>query len=268
MKVRLFALAAALWVGCGGASATMSCSVVTPTFTWTYNSAGLSTAQSNVTFTCNRGSAGDSSNVAYEAEILNDGSSPTGSTNRATLGGATILYDLYTDSSCSTLWAKPQGTITWTTTGTKTGTIPVWACASGQGGKPLGTYTDSVQGRFRADSLDVTSNVPVSIQVPGVCTVSAPAALNFNYTAFGPLVNSSTTFAVNCNSGMSYSMAVTPTSGTVAGLDYLLSVNTASQTGTGAAQTQTINGTMAADQAGSCAGSCSGSQPHTVTISY
>jgi spore coat protein U-like protein len=272
MKTRLFALAAALLLGCGGASAAMTCSVTQPTFTWNHNATGPTSAASSIIFSCTRGSTNDTDKVTYEAELRDNGANPTETTNRAKLGGASnyISYELYTNSACSAPWGLIKADFpTWTTTGTKTVTLLVWACTLGaQGGKPVGTYSDSVSARFKAGSLTVNSFLPVTIQVAGSCAVSLPPALNFNYTAFGPQVNSSTTFTVNCNSGMPYTMAVSTPTGPIVGLTYTLSVNSNPQNGDGTAQPQTITGMMAAGQAGSCEPLCTDSQPHTLTISY
>jgi hypothetical protein len=52
------------------------------------------------------------------------------------------------------------------------------------------------------------------------------------------------------------------------GLDYTLSIP-ASSVGTGLTQTHTINGSIAAGQAGACAtGVCNGTQTRTLTISW
>ena len=278
MKIRLFAVAAALWLGCEGASAAITCSTITsPGFTLYYDSNGSTLVQSSFTVTCNRASPTDFASLTYSVEADNGIHTGSSGQNQAQLAGNNVNYEAYKNSSCSagSVWDNSgfTDTITWAAgaTGTLSKTTSFWACApNGQTGKPAGTYTDTIGMRFRGGaSGDFFGSFAVAIVTPAICTVTVPANLNFNYTAFGPLVNSSTTFAVNCNSGMPYSMAVSPTTGTVIGLDYVLSFTTPNQTGSGAAQTQTINGTMAAGQAGLCAGSsCSGSQPHTVTITY
>ncbi len=65
-------------------------------------------------------------------------------------------------------------------------------------------------------------------------------------------------------------MALDASSGTLLGLNYSLSLNkTGTQSGTGAAQSTTINGSMAAGQSGVCsAGNCNDSQARVLTISY
>ena len=68
---------------------------------------------------------------------------------------------------------------------------------------------------------------------------------------------------------MPYTMALDATSGTLVGLTYGLALSQAAATGTGVAQSFSINGTIAAGQSGTCAtGSCSGSATRTLTITY
>jgi hypothetical protein len=64
-------------------------------------------------------------------------------------------------------------------------------------------------------------------------------------------------------------MALDATSGTILGVNYTLALSAASGTGTGLAQAYSINGNVAAGQAGTCAtGSCTASQARTLTITY
>jgi hypothetical protein len=64
-------------------------------------------------------------------------------------------------------------------------------------------------------------------------------------------------------------MALDATSGTLVGLTYGVALSQSAATGTGVAQTFSINGTIAAGQSGTCAtGSCSGSATRTLTITY
>ena len=279
MNTTQIALAAAMFAGCSAANAAITCSSVTsPGFTLYYNSAGSTLAQGSFTVTCSRALATDAASVNYDVNADN-GANAGGGFNGAILGPAKILYDVYKDSSCTSAarWktggGRISGTITWgATLGALSQTQYFWACApNGQTGKPVGTYLDTITMTLTGGSgPNITGSVPVSIQSPALCTVtSPPAALTFDYIAFGAAVNPATTFFVNCNSGMAYSLALSTASGTLIGLDYTLSVNTAQQTGSGVAQMQSINGAMAAGQAGICAtGTCSATQAHSLTITY
>ena len=96
-----------------------------------------------------------------------------------------------------------------------------------------------------------------------------PASLVFNYVAFGPAANASTSYRVTCTSYLAYSMALDARGGTVLGLNYTLALATTSAAGTGVQQTFAINGSIAAGQGGTCgAGTCSASQARTLTLTY
>ena len=122
----------------------------------------------------------------------------------------------------------------------------------------------------------------VSITVVSICSLTtAPGTIAFNYTAFGGATTANTTFGVTCNPSLPYSADIgggATGAGVVSGLNYSLGINNIgtggtnprNDTGTGAAQTRFINGTMAAGQAGNCAGSTCAlvTVPRTLTITY
>jgi hypothetical protein len=55
----------------------------------------------------------------------------------------------------------------------------------------------------------------------------------------------------------------------VIGLNYTLALSAASGTGSGAAQSYTINGSMASGQAGTCTlGTCAGTSARVLTVTY
>jgi spore coat protein U-like protein len=271
-----------LTLSCSPAAAYNCTTVTSPGFAMNYDVGGNTLVeQSTFTVSCSR-SSGDPTSLTYTVGVDN-GSNPAGGYNRARRGTTSsyVSYELYRDSSCSVLWGATAAqritdTITWSSaadTSTISRPSTYWACGvAGQTGMTSGVYTDSVQMTLRWGGTNRTGNVPVSIYAPAVCTVlAAPAPLVFNYTAFGAAVNTSSTFRVRCNSGMSYNLSLNSTTGTLAGvgLDYTLSVTSAAIVGTGLFQTQTISGSMPAGQAGTCpAGSCTDTNAHTVTVVY
>ena len=109
---------------------------------------------------------------------------------------------------------------------------------------------------------------------------SPPGTVNFGtYTAFQGSANlANTTFSTTCTNLTPYTLSLDANSGAVSGLNYSLLLNTTSGggvhpfgpvPGTGSAQTYYINGTMPANQAGTCAGaSCAGTNVHTLTVTY
>jgi hypothetical protein len=100
--------------------------------------------------------------------------------------------------------------------------------------------------------------------------------VNFTYTSFqGAASAASTTYGVSCTNGLPYNMTLDgagpPPSYTYSllGLSYVLTLVPASSTGTGLTQTHTINGSIAAGQAGTCAtATCNATQTRTLTISW
>lgn len=126
-----------------------------------------------------------------------------------------------------------------------------------------------------AHAATATANFNVTATLTSKCEITtAPADVAFAYTSFQPGIQNSTggVFEVRCTNSLPYSLSVSPTTGTVIGLNYSISVPAASFTGTGLNVSHTVSGTMAADQAGTCNASppatCTGSNVHTLTVTY
>jgi len=122
----------------------------------------------------------------------------------------------------------------------------------------------------QAGTLSPTFNVTVNLT--SKCQVTtAPTDVAFTYTSFqGTAATASTTYGVQCTNTLPYTMALdTTATNTVAGLTHAIALSASSGTCNGAAQSYTVNGTMAAGQGGTCAlGSCSGTEGRTLTITY
>jgi spore coat protein U-like protein len=230
--------------------------------------------QTSFTVTCTKGAAGDPASVNYSVKVDN-GLYSLGVNNRAAFGASRIKYDVFTNVTCGSAWkggTAITGTVSTPSVGTFTATSTYWGCVQPLQAVPAGTYTDTVTMTmtYGATSSTAVGSFPVSISTPATCSVTAPPGnVVFNYVSFGAAVTPSSTFGVTCTLSLPYTMALDATAGTVVGLNYTLSLATASSTGTGAQQTHTINGSMAAGQAGTCnVGTCSGSQARSVTITY
>jgi spore coat protein U-like protein len=276
--LRMLLLLAAMLLAPGLASAAYNCSITSPGFATAYSP---TVPTDNVTptyftITCTRG-LGDANTMSWTA-AANNGMYPRGGgRNRAAFGGNRINYDVYKDSGCGTQWRTGGNAITGSLNfggGTSASlNVTYYGCVpAGQTGLPAGTYTDTVTmtltyGPF---SFTDTGTFGVSITTPATCNLTnAPGNVVFNYITFGSAVNASTTYGVTCSNTLAYTMALDATSGTIIGLNYTLALSAASGTGTGAEQSYTINGSMAAAQAGTCAtGSCSASQARTLTVTY
>ena len=97
-----------------------------------------------------------------------------------------------------------------------------------------------------------------------------PGTVAFSYTAFAAVAaTASTSFSARCSTSTPYTMALDANVGVVSGLNYSLALSALSGSGNGALQSYTVNGSMAAGQAGTCASSsCTASDPRTLTITY
>jgi spore coat protein U-like protein len=259
------------------ARAAITCTSVTaPAVAISYTSNTTTSVQSYFTVSCTRTSTNDATSVSYDV-YADNGQNPTGQNNRATLGTATLRYDVYTNASCGTQWKGNKAisdTITWTggSTGTITRQTSYWTCiVTAQTPTSSGTYSDTIGLTLTyGNNVNVYGTVGVSLYAPALCTMTTPAGdLALNYTAFGPQVSQSTTFAVTCTSGMPYTISTDVTEEVLTGLRYVLSLSSSSSNGTGAAQSHSITATVPAGQAGTCAsGSCSATRTHTLTITY
>ncbi len=261
------------------AQAAYNCTVSSPGFTAAYDPTSPSTniVQTSFTITCTR--ALSDANTMNWANAANNGLHPTGgSRNRAQLGGSRISYDVYRDSACASQWRNGtsndiNATLNFGGSTTASVTVSFWACIPArQTGLPAGTYTDTVTMTLTYGPFNSTTTgaFPVSIATPAQCSLtSAPGNVVFNYVAFGGAANASTTYGVTCTSFLAYTMALDATSGTILGLNYTLGLSAGGATGSGAQQSYTISGNIAAGQSGTCAsGSCSASQGRTLTLTY
>lgn len=274
-----------------GAQAVITCTAPTSTgFSTAYSTTGVvpNTTQGQVSFTCTRGLAGDAVIVYLRA---GNGVNVCAGSNDASFAGSCIQYEAYINSSCT-------GQI-WTSTGAaafisvnlanvltpQPFSINYWGCINTAGQNPAagaGTYTDTVITQLKSTSANVggviynTSTFPVSITFPASCTITSVGNVAFGtYTALQTtsLVAPTANIVLNCTSKLPYTMSLDANSGVVAGLNYSLTINAltppVTSRGTGPAQTHSLVGTMAANQAGTCAtGVCAGTQTRTLTITY
>lgn len=258
-------------------NAAISCTLSSTGFATAYvpSTAATNVTQGTVAVTCQRNVVGDGTTANFTLAADN-GLHATGQQNRAQLGASLINYDLFQDSTCATVWrANAPNRISGTITGLagfipSSTNIPFWGCVPGsQTGLPAGTYTDTVTVTLRGAGT-VTATFPVSIFTPASCSITtAPGTVSFTYTAFGGVKNASTPFSVTCTNRLPYTMALDATVGVVGGLQYTVALSAPNATGTGLAQNFTVNGTMPANQAGTCAASsCTTTQIRTLTISY
>ncbi len=265
--------------------AAISCTAPSSTgFSTAYTATGVvpNVSQGTVSFNCTRSVASDATTVLLKA---NNGIHASGVQNRTQSGSRRILYEAYKDSACVALWTSLVVADFWVLNllnilGAQPVSVSYWGCITVAGQvTSAGSSTDTVTMQVVANTalrpaLSVTSTFPVSVTTPATLAITtAPGNLVFNYTAFGSAVNVGTTFVTLGTLNLPYTMSLDAYSGVVSGLNYTLTLDSQTSpvrgTGTGAAQTHTINGLMPAGQAGTCTtGSCVSSQVRTLTITY
>jgi len=277
---RFSALAFLLVAGPASAAITCSASVTSVTTVYDPTSAVQNVTTGSYTVTCIR-LATDANTFSWQLGV-DDGLQPAAGLNRVQSGNKRYSYDTWRLSPYNTAnkWGDVAGTRFAGTlnfgaslTASASGPFDI-VLAAGQTVQPAGTYTDTVTATLR-DSGGVainTSAFAVTVLTTNTCQISvAPGNLNFTYTSFqASAATASTSYGVRCTTGLPYTMAFDAASGTLLGLTYNLAITPSSAgTGTGATQTYTIDGTIAAAQAGTCASAvCNGSQTRTLTLSW
>lgn len=101
----------------------------------------------------------------------------------------------------------------------------------------------------------------------------SPSTMTLPYTSFAPTnLTANMSFTVHCTRNTTYTLAITPASGTLLGLNYTLAMSppgTPAITGSGLAQPYTITGTITAGQAGTCStATCTATQNTALTVTY
>lgn len=300
-KIAVFLIASATSMGAWAAPGDVTCSILnvgslnTP---YSVATTGFTVQQINFDASCTRSpKAGQTSvTVTYALLPANNGVQPSPSTqNRAKFGAANFLiYDLYSDSGCTTLWPGiPAGSMVINTGGTIANTHTVWGCIN-QGQIVVdGTYLDNVSltltGSTGNPSVNFVSNnatlataalLPVSILTPPTCSLNTPLNnVNFGtYTAFGGALAQTVNMNATCTSTFPYTMSISAanTYGVIAGLNYSLSfsdttiTNSIPVVGSGSVKGTPLYAKMASGQAGTCGtGTCTAtSSAITLTITY
>jgi spore coat protein U-like protein len=263
------------------AAITCTASVTSVSVVYDPNAGAQNITTGSYTVTCTR-LATDPNTFAWQLGVDN-GLQPAGGLNRVqSAGGQRYTYDTWRLAPYvnANKWGNPAnrrftGTLNFggSLTASASGPFDV-VMAAGQAVQPAGTYNDTLTVRLRnsANMIIHTSNFGVTVVTTNTCQISVPPGdVNFTYTSFQlAAAVASTTYGVRCTTALPYTMALDATSGTLLGLSYSLAIAPSSSgTGTGVTQTYTINGTIAAGQAGTCANAvCNGSQTRTLTLSW
>ena len=267
----------ALLLAAPSAHAVITCSAVVGSIFVAYNPAGADIVTSGTfTITCNR-SSGDASTVNYELG-QNQGLLPQGQGGRAQLAGLTYRYTLYEDfAATSDVWRDPPPVaraisvpplifVGASTTATASGQYYM-RISGGQAVQPAGTYSDTISATLTyTDPVTLATNVSssvfnVNIITNANCTLTLNPTLTFSYTAFQTSpATANVNFLVNCTTGLPYTMTLdnVPQPAPVNVLDNALNLNYSVQlssgggSGSGTDQIHQIQGSIPANQAGTC----------------
>lgn len=294
-------LAALLLLGPGllpEASAVVTCTINVASVPVTYqDNATTVSSQGGLAVTCTRNANSDPTTINYTVAAPGQGNNFSGTRRAiATIGGPNYYtgYTLGTAVGCAAPWAAGAftGTLSWTKANDKTSRTGVthayFVCVPQQTGPNLAatntnpafadTFAITVNDAGGGPAL-VSNSHSVAITVTPICTFpQTPSTIAITYTAFqASQVTPSTPFQVKCTTTDGYTVSVSPTSGTAAGLTYTLDVldqggllvaPATTLTGTGSNQPFSIRATVPGGQSGCNGGTCPASQAHTLTISY
>jgi hypothetical protein len=129
-----------------------------------------------------------------------------------------------------------------------------------------------------SQAATATGTFNVAINLTSACAVNTAAtAATFNYTSLQAAASTfSTTFSVQCTNTLPIVSVALDSAAVTDGatnLAYTLALVGVPATATGVAQSVTVNGTMAANQAGTCAtatctNAASANKTRTVTLTY
>lgn len=271
-----------LWAG--EAWAAYDCFVTATSIGTIHETGNADDASGSATLTCTRG-ADDANTLPYRLRADN-GLYPNVTQRRAkhATSAATMDYSLSTGTCANnTNWYDPNNyyvPVTALSFGSAlTASTTVGFCIRNQPGNMAtsGIYSDTVRvvaqyPNSDTGALTVPAYLTYTVGVDAQCVFHTyPGTIAFSYTSFSPTPqNSSQAFVLRCSNNLPWSVAVTPSTSRVLGLDYSIAATPASGTGNGnTGQTVTLTGTIPAGQAGTCAtGTCTATQTHTVTITY
>ena len=279
--------ALALLMGSAASHAAIACTIFTTGVSGIYNRVSNLDLTGSVTVNCTRATSDPTSQVLYIG--IDQGEDPAGRDMTRQTGTELLRYFIFRNSGPAQQWTTGTGrtpgagangglqfTLNFGTGTSASANYPYYFQVRSGITRPAGIYDDVLLTAFlRLDSLNGTlianGNFTANVSILSQCYLNLPPLpLTLNYVSFSPTAQSaSTPFGVSCTLSTPYTMALDATSGTLLGLNYTLALSSTSGTGTGFGQPHSVNGTIAANQAGTCAaGTCASSQTRTVTISY
>lgn len=256
-----------------GAQAVVTCTATVVDAAPIFVAATANTSSGTINLSCTRTAA--EASTTYKIKLSANAPVLTLQGGTATLTANKIC----SASPCTTVWATAGliGTLTFTANTSSTA-IPYYLLIPASNANPsAGLYSFTVPVTVTtyyprtSTTIFASATLNPVVTVDSLCTISTPPpALNLSYTSFSiTAVTGTSTFKIKCTKGTPYTIALDATSGTASGLNYTLALSAASATGTGSAISNTVTGTIAANQVGTCAlGICTTSTSRTLTITY
>lgn len=285
------AMLACLFVGLvHTAHATVTCSGAVTLNPATYSATSATTMTGSVDVSCTRSSLAEAINLLGNGyDVLSgigsvsynlgaDGGNV--GTTIAVFGSNQLDYDLLRSPGFSSDWSISSvmtGSVTFglfaLTSNISTTNFQMQVPAGRWTSAP-GAYTELVTVFINHGTQTEQTAFTTTVQVNAACMFPvAPSDVNFgayNSLASGVATTASSGFQVLCSQGVPISLVFDPASSSVLGLTYSLSLSPVSGVvSLGSNTAFTINGSMAAGQAGTCnTAVCVGSQPRSITLSY
>jgi hypothetical protein len=294
LKNPLFKLLSIGVLGASGSAHAVICSITATSvpLSTLYASGTATQVAGTISGTCTR----EATDVArpYIYIGINQGEPPAGRSMTRQNGTQLLTYEVYHRTYGSGIWTEATGvTSTATTNGgvfyrmansatAQAFSFPYYVrIPTPQTTAPAGIYDDqaitatvrlSTAGGSATGAVLASTSFAISASIQHSCYFStSPAPLILNYTSFTATpATGSAGFALSCTYNTPYTLTIGPPStGALLGLNYSLALSAASGTGSAAPQSFNVNGTVAANQAGTCATSnCTASRSHTITVGF
>ncbi|MCY7371114.1 MAG: spore coat U domain-containing protein [Polaromonas sp.] len=285
MKHKL-CLAVVLLAAATSAQAAITCNLSATGVTGNYTAAANTRLTGSLTVNCARLASDSGATVTYYISM--DQGEPPAGRNMTRQGGTQLLaYTVFRNSSFTGSWTTGGGrapnntgnggldfTINWNGALNSSATVPYYFEVAAGITRPAGIYDDVPTFSIfttRGGTLLGAASYVANISIVAECFFnSAIPAVTVNYPSFSATARTgSSSYSLSCTLSTPYTMAVTPTAGTLMGLNYTVAPSAASGTGSAFPQTYSVTATVPADQSGTCAvGACAATQAHQITITY
>lgn len=279
-------LAVALGLSASAAShAAITCTLSSSGVTTTYAAAAATSATGSITINCNRAPGDPPSSPTYYVSF-DQGEAPNGRDMTRQNGTDKLRYAIFRNSNFTGSWTTAAGraagntqagglnvAINLTSAATFSTTIPYYFRINANINRPAGIYDDVVASTLyvaRNGVLLAQTAVNLNTSIVAQCFFNSLATVAVSYTSFSAVQQTGNApYSLSCTLGTTYTMAVTPPSGTLVGLPYSLTLSATSGTGTAFPQAYGVTATVGANQSGTCAlGSCTAAQTHQIVITY